>query len=201
MIWFTSDLHLGHENIIGYCDRPYASVDHMNIGLRDNWNMCVAEDDVVWVLGDLAMGRDRRETLAWFGAEFQGEKHLVPGNHDKCWRGHGSVKSHQEWDAVYEAAGFEIHHGPVELAIPMNEHVLKLVELCHFPYAPVKDEYRDDRFDQFITWRPENHGQPLLHGHIHGKKNLHENMIDVGVDANNYMPISLEEIVRLVEKM
>ena len=41
--WFTADLHLGHRNIIDYCDRPFTDVDVMNRALVDNWNEVVAE--------------------------------------------------------------------------------------------------------------------------------------------------------------
>ena len=53
-LWLTSDLHFGHENIIRYCDRPFADVDAMNRALVDRWNEVVGDDDVVWVLGDFA---------------------------------------------------------------------------------------------------------------------------------------------------
>jgi calcineurin-like phosphoesterase family protein len=53
----TSDLHLGHENIIRYCGRPYLSVPQMNDDLVRRWNEVVAPGDDVIVVGDLAMGR------------------------------------------------------------------------------------------------------------------------------------------------
>ena len=55
--WFTADLHFGHANIIRYCDRPWPDVDAMDRGLINRWNATVADDDEVWVLGDVAMGR------------------------------------------------------------------------------------------------------------------------------------------------
>lgn len=34
--WFTSDRHLGHTNLIGYCDRPFVEVAEMDAaGPRD----------------------------------------------------------------------------------------------------------------------------------------------------------------------
>ena len=57
MRFFTADLHLGHANIIGFCDRPFASVEAMNDALLANWADTVGEDDEIWVLGDVAMGR------------------------------------------------------------------------------------------------------------------------------------------------
>lgn len=54
--YWTSDLHLGHVNIIRYCDRPFADVREMNDELIRRWNETVSSDDEVWVLGDVALG-------------------------------------------------------------------------------------------------------------------------------------------------
>ncbi|MPZ54660.1 MAG: metallophosphoesterase, partial [Acidimicrobiia bacterium] len=81
--FFTADLHLGHHNIIGYCDRPFADVDHMSKALVDRWNEVVESGDEVWVLGDVAMGQ-KHENLPVM-EQMNGTKHLVSGNHDHCW--------------------------------------------------------------------------------------------------------------------
>lgn len=36
MDYLISDLHLDHDNIIDYCDRPVTSVEEMNEQLVDN---------------------------------------------------------------------------------------------------------------------------------------------------------------------
>ena len=56
MRWFTSDLHLGHTNIIKYTNRPFWTADQMNETLVDRWNAVVGTEDEVWVLGDVALG-------------------------------------------------------------------------------------------------------------------------------------------------
>ena len=45
-IFFTSDLHLGHENIIRFCDRPFANANAMNEALVERWNAVVKDNDV-----------------------------------------------------------------------------------------------------------------------------------------------------------
>lgn len=55
MVYFISDLHLGHENIIKYCSRPFVNVNEMNEALIENWNKCVNRNDKIFVLGDFAL--------------------------------------------------------------------------------------------------------------------------------------------------
>jgi calcineurin-like phosphoesterase family protein len=50
-IWFTSDTHFHHKNIIKYCNRPYSSVEEMNNALIENWNKTVKQNDILHVFG------------------------------------------------------------------------------------------------------------------------------------------------------
>ena len=51
-LFFTSDLHFGHKNVIKFCNRPWQDEKEMNSGLIDNWNSVVSNNDIVFVLGD-----------------------------------------------------------------------------------------------------------------------------------------------------
>ena len=75
-IWFVSDLHFGHNNIISYCQRPWTSVEEMDQALVDNWNEFVRGNDIVYCLGDMAFHNYDRI------GQLNGIKVLVPGNHD-----------------------------------------------------------------------------------------------------------------------
>src|SRR5579884_154506 len=101
-VYFSADHHLGHENIIKYCSRPFASAGEMNAALVANWNAVVVPDDTVHVLGDVVMGR-REESMPLIG-QLCGHKILYPGNHDRCWYGHGERGLRMERD--YLEAGF-----------------------------------------------------------------------------------------------
>lgn len=60
-VLFTSDLHLGHNNIIATCNRNektcgrnFSTIEEMNDFLIEKWNVKVNEDDDVYILGDLS---------------------------------------------------------------------------------------------------------------------------------------------------
>lgn len=81
MILFTSDTHFGHAAIIGYCKRPFASLEDMDRTMIQNWNAIVDPDDTVYHLGDFAMGRF--EAAAAYRKALNGRIVLVLGNHDR----------------------------------------------------------------------------------------------------------------------
>lgn len=75
-VWFTSDTHFGHANIIKYCNRPFKSVHHMNKEMTKIWNNTVGENDLVIHLGDVSFNSDQ------YISRLNGKIFLVKGNHD-----------------------------------------------------------------------------------------------------------------------
>jgi calcineurin-like phosphoesterase family protein len=191
-LFLTSDLHLGHANIIAYTGRPFDSVDDMNEGLIDAWNETVAPSDSVWVLGDVCMGNiDRSLALV---RRLHGTLHLLSGNHDRTFRRHdGRVdKRSAEWDRAYRRAGFvSIDNGTVTIDIGLREPILA----CHFPYSG--DSQGIDRYPE---QRPVDDGHPLLHGHTHGAWRQNGLMIDVGVDAWAGRPVHADELAAMISR-
>lgn len=78
MIYFTSDLHLGHENAIRFMDRPFQNTEEMNHTLISNYNALVRETDTVYILGDLAYRIPVDEANALI-AMLRGKKVLIKG--------------------------------------------------------------------------------------------------------------------------
>lgn len=80
-IFFTSDLHFSHANIIKYCGRPWSTVDEMDLALVERWNSAVSDEDDIYILGDVFLCPAVRAHLILDA--LNGRKHLVLGNHDK----------------------------------------------------------------------------------------------------------------------
>jgi calcineurin-like phosphoesterase family protein len=192
-VWFTSDLHLGHARIIELCNRPFRDVDHMNEELVTRWNERVTDADVVFILGDLALGKID-ESLEWV-KHLAGRKMLVPGNHDRVWSGHPKKGKpvRPEDIARYEAAGIYV----VDEQIPyVTEPGAPTWMLCHFP--DVGDSHDADRFND---WRPAPPHKPnvLVHGHVHEKWIVNGPRINVGVDVWDFAPVHQDEVQKLAE--
>ena len=93
--YLISDLHLGHENIIEYCDRPFDSVEEMDNTLIENWNDVVDDEhDVVFFLGDLGAFA-REEELRELLGRLNGRIVFVEGNHDHPSRYVDGINTHQ----------------------------------------------------------------------------------------------------------
>lgn len=84
-LFFTSDAHFGHANVIKYCKRPFENTSHMEQVLCDNWNKVVARRDTVYLIGDTfwannsPVSRKKAEDIL---KRLNGNKVLLPGNHD-----------------------------------------------------------------------------------------------------------------------
>jgi len=124
MIYFTSDQHFGHTNIIKYCNRPYKNVDRMDNQLIKNWNAEIGESDVVYVLGDVTLkNKGHKEWLREVLRRLNGHKHLILGNHDVMPA------------FTYVDIGFESVHTSYHVEIPK----IGTVNLVHDPALAVTD--------------------------------------------------------------
>lgn len=171
-VWFTSDTHFGHANVIKYSNRPWADVEAMNEGLIANWNDTIGKNDAVYHLGDFTL-TTRVELIQGWLSRLNGQIRLVRGNHDTWLRRIDDIQAADRIKWVKDYA---------ERTFTLDGENYKIV-LCHFP---------------LLFWNGSHHGSFHLHGHCHGNANhLNTNVrrLDVGVDPNNWKPISLREVV------
>lgn len=155
----------------------------MDEALINNWNSVVGKDDIVFHLGDFAFA----PTWRWkeILSKLNGKIYLIIGNHDECrWPG----------DKVMEL--FAGVYNQLKLKIDNQYHVY----LNHYPFLCYAGTYRSP---EYCVWQ--------LYGHVHtnsrggvGKDDERVKMCfpyqyDVGVDNNNYTPISWEELKKIFE--
>jgi len=111
MKWFTSDWHLGHEAILKLDNRPFENLFEMQKTIADNINDSVLEDDILYVIGDVAYRTFNMQASLverFLDSMNVKRKILIIGNHDKML-----------WEN-YIDCGFESIHTSLEL----DDHVL-----------------------------------------------------------------------------
>lgn len=98
---YISDTHLGHANIIRYCERPFKHVHDMDLVIMSHLREVEAEGCAIFHLGDVAMNFSRIcRTHGWLQDP---ERHtLIAGNHDNIpkdkayTRGFGKIVGHKK---------------------------------------------------------------------------------------------------------
>lgn len=176
MIFFTSDNHFGHFNIIKHCDRPFIGLNEMHSTMIDRWNAKVKPQDTVYHLGDLFLSNDL-DFIQDILDSLNGTIRLLPGNHDKWVRKFGFDK-HPIKKLIIEPMMIEIKFQLGQDSMP--------VTMCHYP---------------MLRWNKAHYGAINLHGHSHSgldEYNKAQEYIryDVGVDSHGFAPITFEEICR-----
>ncbi len=111
MIWFTSDYHLFHRNIIRFQDRPFKDIHEMHETIVKNHNEVVGDDDTVYNLGDLSFGSTTAtKGILW---ALKGKIVMIRGNHDK-----GIEKYADRFEGIYDylalrKEGIVMFHYPI----------------------------------------------------------------------------------------
>ncbi len=162
-LFFVSDTHFGHENIIKTCNRPFASAAEMDEALIGRWNERVGPDDTVYHLGDFCYRNWRGADV--YLSQLNGKIHLVAGNHD------------DETIAHHASLFASVSH-----IREIHERGHRIV-MCHYPMR-----------EWHGSWDNAWH----LFGHVHGRLDHepHGYSLDVGADAHDFRPWSVDEIER-----
>jgi calcineurin-like phosphoesterase family protein len=143
-IWFTSDHHFGHTNVLGFepIARPFKTVEEMNVTMIDRWNSVVKQADTIYHLGDVVFGRKNLQLLRMLN----GKKRLIMGNHDN----YGLYEYAKYFERIYGAKYWErcvLTHIPVHPSNLASRAMLNVhghlhssnVKITNFnPYVDVK---------------------------------------------------------------
>ena len=192
--FFTSDWHIGNSNVIRLSNRPFRDVEHMHQVLINNHNSTVPPDGIIYCLGDML--QSSIEVCTEVISQMNGTKILLMGNHDPS----ATRALRCGFDVVLNSAGIVIG----------KEHVT-------MSHCPLRGVFREDVTGmkgavEGENWHGESrhwkfsipdHGQFHLQAHIHSPNGGRSTktlgrQYDVGVDANNYTPVSISTIERWI---
>ena len=185
-VFFTSDHHFGHANIIRFCNRPWSTISEHNRALIANWNAVVPEDGIVFHLGDFCYKGGGFPAMWWIKGQLHGRIILIRGNHDPDTRKQQNLQQLQQ---IFEGVFDQLEIKVEEQRIMMNHYPLLTWPHIHDQKKP--------------TWQ--------IFGHVHlfnGKSDIYRSSIakccistqyEVGVDLNNYRPISFHQLKERIE--
>ena len=163
-IFYTSDTHFSSERALNLSKRPFNNIQEMDWKLIENWNKIIHINDTVYHLGDFGS--------LWPLQYLNGKIILILGNYEK--------KIIKENPNIYNELKnnfYKIYEEPI---IINNKYIL-----CHEPL---------DGLYLYNKEKINNKNIFVLFGHIHGRQKIKKFGIDVGIDANNYFPISENDI-------
>jgi len=177
MKFYTSDIHADHRNVLTLSCRPFKDIEEFQSVFISNWNRKVSAGDDVYILGDSAF---KATTIREMLPKLNGNKHILRGNHDydeinKLEKLSKLPENKKEFSNVW-------FHGDLHTVTDDG----KLIVLCHYP---------------IYEWHCSLRGSLHLHGHCHSNIGLSykTNAYEVGVDARNYEPVTLHEILNWKE--
>ena len=178
-VFVTADHHFGHDNIRNFCNRPFNTVEDMDEILIKKWNERVGTDGVVYHLGDFTLGRYAEN----YFKQLNGFIHIIPGGHDSRWMARDTYAKYTS------ASGESICICPPILEIGVKVFGVSrplTIVMCHYAMR---------------VWNKSHYGSMHLYGHSHGRLPGLGRSMDVGVDAHNFYPISLREVLDELQRI
>lgn len=185
-VFFTSDFHLFHHNVLKFDKRPFTDIHEMHKVLEANWNEVVGPDDIVIYLGDLSFARKGdTDFVEGMLMCLNGTIHFVIGNHDD----YKEISKNKRFESIQDYLEVRItHYATKGVGSEMLVKVETLFCCMHYP---------------IYEWNKKHHGSYMIHGHSHG--NLHHGedanfynnrrVIDVGCMLTDYKPISYLDVM------
>ena len=174
-IFFTANTHWGQQNIIRYLQRPFNDIKEMDETLIANWNNIVGKDDIIFHLGNFAKGG----IVKWnkILERLNGKKYLITSYHDMKTIGKGQIR---------------LEHVAMQMLINIGGQQIYLNHSPLLFYGESKN-----------TWQLYGNVHTNLH-HTGTNRSIIDNLLptqyDVGVDNNNFTPVSYEQICAKIQQ-
>jgi calcineurin-like phosphoesterase family protein/2'-5' RNA ligase len=172
-VYFIGDTHFDHKNIIKYCHRPFSSITEMNQTIKDNWNGTVADNGMVYFLGDWTFGWRHKPAKYW-KRQLKGDIVSIRGSHDR------------------EAGGIQFLDFE---ELHVNEYDFLLIHNPN-PNDRQQTEKQKKKLQNWHGWVIHGHVHNNAmdrHPFINGERKT----INVGVELINYKPVSLQYLLSL----
>ena len=192
-LYFTSDYHFGHSNMIKYDSRPFQDVHDMETTIVENHNSVVPKDAVVIFLGDFMYGNtlkgnDRADKVLELLDCMNGSFFFTFGNHDSILL-HSKVKQNIK---LFDRLTLKVNDSDNL----MNQWCLRNTgREWTSPYQHVVcGHYRME------TWEHSFRGAWMIHGHSHGKIPHSELQFDAGIMNTKYYPVSYFQLKKYFTK-
>jgi calcineurin-like phosphoesterase family protein len=160
MDYFTSDQHFGHTNIIGYCNRPFTTIEEHDTVLIENWNKVIKTNrNKVFVVGDFSFNK-KYEKIKELTDKLLGYKILILGNHDRSisinnWRKLGFNEVYK-YPIIYKQF-YIVSHEPMFMNATMpyinihgHIHQNKMEEKYYYNVSVEYHNYSPVSFDQIV---------------------------------------------------
>ncbi len=186
-LFFTSDLHFDHFNIISFAQRPFKTENEMNEGIIRKFNSKVPEDGTTYILGDLYVSTKNPELLSSWIRRLNGKKHLILGNHD-----------YFERDFYLDYCGFESVSQYLEIAVKKQ-----IIVMSHYPMMSWNHIHCNAWMLYGHVHGTFNRVEDLIRNKIYPINNwVGSKTMDVGIDNNpNLEPFSYNEINTIMDKL
>lgn len=171
--FFIGCTHFSHSKIIEYCDRPFSSLEEMDSVILNRIRERVTSKDKLFILGDFGFGNF--ENVQRYVRRLPTKNvFLIRGNHDRL------------TDQKYLRAGFSWVKDYYETTIGLDNDVKKKVVLFHYPIH---------------SWHGSYRGSWHLHSHTHNSMSDDPTKLrmNVGVDVNDFYPVSEKDIIEFMK--
>lgn len=183
-ILFTSDTHFGQERTLELSRRPFSSVKEMDTVMLENINKMISDTGAktLYHLGDFG----DHEYVKLINCDVI----LIYGNYEYKEMVKMNITSPIQYNMMIMKRYGYLKSAPGMILNLENVTGRRLI-LAHEPIKAYKS---------LMYFLKENekecktHCDFALFGHIHGRQKIKDFGIDVGVDANNYKPMTLDDV-------